>query len=179
MMHPTETIGRTTWVAAILASCAVNAGSLTGTLSEGRVQLRNVEFDQSGAVTLLWSGQTGKTYVIEETTNPELGWEENLSKVAGSSYGSATTILPLPGNLGARTLLFRVREIAEEDLSRKSEDSKRATDGDALKKDTGTKSATYSATNIDPKHIVGLSTAKGGSNSFAVVPLTGAPSGMF
>ena len=70
MMHPTETIGRTIWVAAILASCAVNAGSLTGTLSEGRVQLRNVEFDQSGAVTLLWSGQTGKTYVIEETTNP-------------------------------------------------------------------------------------------------------------
>ena len=99
--------------------------------------------------------------------------------MAGSSYGSATTILPLPGNLGARTLLFRVRELAEEDLSRKSEDSKRATDGDALKKDTGTKSATYSATNIDPKHIVGLSTAKGGSNSFAVVPLTGAPSGMF
>ena len=177
MTQPTGTIGRTTWVAAILASCAVNAGSVTASPSAGAVQLHNVEFDQSGAVTLHWNGQSGRTYVIEETTNPKLGWEKNLSKVVGSSYGSASTILPLPWNLGSKTLLFRVRELelAEEEISMKSVDSKLATDADALKNDS--RSNALSATNMDPKHIVGLSTAKGGSNPVTAVPDIVGPSG--
>lgn len=119
MIQPNGTIGRSIWGAVMLATCSVHAESYRG-LNPGVVQLRDIRHDaKAGTITLSWTSEPGKRYVIEETTNPQLGWEANLSEVGGISRSPQMTVLPLPGNLGAKTLLFRVREMAP-----KSEDAK-------------------------------------------------------
>ena len=78
------------------------------------VDLRGIAFDpNSGLVTLRWRSQLGKTYTIEETTNPELGWEQNVRGISGISGETTLTVLPRAASYGAKNMLFRIRELSE------------------------------------------------------------------
>lgn len=115
MIQANGTIGRATWAAVIVATCSVHAGSSLELPQAGVVPLRSIQHDaKAGTVTLSWESEPGKRYVIEESANPELGWEENITNISEYSRHPIMTVLPLPGHLGAKTLLFRVREVEQE-----------------------------------------------------------------
>ena len=110
MIRSTRNTSKAALVAAILTSCTVGAGSLRDP-DAGAIQLRKIEVDSgSGQVTLRWTSQEGKTYTIEETSNPEFGWQASARNVSGDPRLTTWSVLPQPANYGAQAMLFRVRE---------------------------------------------------------------------
>ena len=84
------------------------------------IALRGVEYDPaSGLVTLRWQSQAGKPYAIEETSNPELGWRQSVSEISGLSGETTLTVLPQAHAHGAKTMLFRIRELSETEAQAK------------------------------------------------------------
>lgn len=116
-------MGRTIWALAILAGCGVTAGSYSGApLATVNVpELKKIEHDGSaGRVTLTWSGKPGARYAVEESTDPALGWEVSATEMLGATGQSTLTLLPQPRNVGAKSLLFRLREVPTEEVEKSS-----------------------------------------------------------
>jgi len=65
-------------------------------------------------VTLRWSSKAESSYIIEETTDLQKGWKENLSGIVGGAGETTFTFSPIQDHGSSQTTFFRVREMARE-----------------------------------------------------------------
>ena len=77
---------------------------------------------ESRLVTLRWTSQSDRSYIIEETTDLEKPWIRNLAGIEGGHAETSYTILPIQDQGKSRVMFFRVLEMPRESLEPENTD---------------------------------------------------------